>query len=56
MSLSIIIIIYTCACVGLNVVEVAHDNWKNYVVNDLKLINSYDTWHGKVIENILSAT
>ncbi len=35
---------------GLKVVEVAHDNCssvKNYVVQDLNLINSYDTWHGK---------
>ena len=35
---------------GLNVVEVAHDNCpsvKSYIVNDLKLINSYDTWHGE---------
>jgi hypothetical protein len=34
---------------GLNVVEVAHDNCvpvKNYIVNQLNLINSYDTWHG----------
>ena len=37
---------------GLNVVEVAHDNSpsvKSYIVQDLGLINSYDTWHGKSI-------
>ena len=36
---------------GLNVVEVAHDNCssvKNYITKDLNLINSYDTWHGKL--------
>lgn len=34
---------------GLNVVEVAHDfqqQIRRYVVEDLKLVNSYDTWHG----------
>ena len=34
---------------GLNIVEVAHDfqqQIKNYVTNDLHLVNSYDTWHG----------
>ena len=34
---------------GLNVTEVAHDNHaavRNFVVNDLMLMNSYDTWHG----------
>ncbi len=39
--------------VGLNIVdivEVAHDNQpvvKNYVTDELNLLNSYDTWHGK---------
>ena len=36
-------------CPGLNVVEVAHDfqqQIRRYVVDDLKLLNSYDTWHG----------
>ena len=35
---------------GLKVVEVAHDiqlQVAHYVTKDLKLINSYDTWHGK---------
>ena len=35
---------------GLKVVEVAHDyqpQVQKYVVDELKLINSYDTWHGK---------
>ena len=34
---------------GLNVVEVAHDMQLavgRYVKNDLKLLNSFDTWHG----------
>ena len=34
---------------GLNVVEVAHDmqlTVGHYVKNDLKLLNSFDTWHG----------
>ena len=33
------------------VVEVAHDHQTQvmkYITDDLKLINSYDTWHGKV--------
>ena len=33
----------------LNVVEVVHDHQvqvKNYITEDLKLLNSYDTWHG----------
>ena len=36
--------------VGLNVVEIAHDyqaQVQKYIVNELGLINSYDTWHGK---------
>ena len=39
-----------CRVSGLNVVEVAHDNSTSvisYVVKDLKLRNSYDTWHGE---------
>lgn len=39
-----------CRVSGLNVVEVAHDNCtsvRSYVVNDLKLRNSDDTWHGE---------
>ena len=37
-------------CIGLNVVEVAHDNSpsvKMYITQDLNLVNSYDTWHGR---------
>ena len=37
-------------CKGLNITEVAHDNSalvKYYIVEDLQLKNSYDTWHGK---------
>ena len=33
-------------------VEVAHDfqlQIKNYIANDLRLVNSYDTWHGKCL-------
>ena len=36
--------------VGLNVVEVAHDYQpavKKYIVDDLGMVNSFDTWHGK---------
>ena len=38
---------YFVVCVGLNVVEVKHDNQpvvKKYVADDL---NSYNTWNGK---------
>ena len=33
------------------VAEVAHDHKKQvmkYITGDVKLINSYDTWHGKL--------
>ena len=36
-------------CSGLRVVEVAHDKQlqvSKFVKNDLKLLNSFDTWHG----------
>ena len=36
-------------CLGLNVVEVAHDmqlQVSRYIKQDLKLLNSFDTWHG----------
>ena len=36
-------------CSGLRVVEVAHDmqlQVSKFVKNDLKLLNSFDTWHG----------
>ena len=36
-------------CVGLNIVEVAHDMHHpvaRYVKQELKLLNSFDTWHG----------
>ncbi len=42
-----IVCVYFVVCVGLNVVEVKHDNQpvvKKYVADDL---NSYDTWNGK---------
>ena len=38
---------------GLKIVEVAHDNAtsvKKYITEDLRLLNSYDTWHGEVID------
>ena len=37
--------------VGLNVVEVAHDcqpSVKKYIVDDSGMVNSFDTWHGKI--------
>ena len=37
---------------GLNVVEVAHDfqqQIKRYIVEDLKMLNSFDTWHGELL-------
>ena len=39
---------------GLNVVEVAHDmqhQVSRYVSSDLRLTNSFDTWHGKLCCN-----
>ena len=35
---------------GLDVREVAHDyatSVSDYITSDLKLLNSYDTWHGE---------
>ena len=47
------IVHYSCHSLsGLNVIEVAHDNSpsvKSYIVQNLGLINSCDTWHGKSI-------
>lgn len=40
----------SCFATGLHVTEVAHDYQSqvtNYVSDDLKLMYSYDTWHGK---------
>ena len=48
--MSFLFILYMYFVVGLNIVEVAHDNQpvvKKYVTDELKLLNSYDTWHGK---------
>ena len=42
--------------IGLNVVEVAHDSApsvKAYIVQELNLINSYDTWHGKNLKEYM---
>lgn len=36
---------------GLKIVEVAHDmqlQVSRYIKQDLKLLNSFDTWHGMV--------
>ena len=51
---------YTCyvhslcsVCViGLNITEVAHDcqaQVKKYIIDDLGMVNSFDTWHGNSI-------
>lgn len=37
--------------IGLKIVEVAHDNCstvKNAIEKDFHMINSFDTWHGKL--------
>ena len=39
--------------------EVAHDHAtsvKNYITEDLHLLNSYDTWHGEVTDFLLLLT
>ena len=44
------IIVIFVFILDLKVVEVAHDHQiqvMKYVTEDLQLINSYDTWHGK---------
>ena len=49
MHYTCIVHIYPCT-LGINIVEVAHDyqvQVQKYVTNDLKLLNSYDTWHGE---------
>ncbi len=51
MAIACIVFIYNNYHVsGLNIVEVAHDNQvvvSQFVVKDLQVLNSYDTWHGK---------
>ena len=45
---------YFVVNVGLRVIEVAHDIQSQvgkYVSTDLRLVNSYDTWHGKGLRN-----
>ena len=40
------------ATAGLNITEVAHDiqlQVTRYVKEDMGMVNSYDTWHGKRI-------
>ena len=42
---------YDQICLGLNIVEVAHDmqqQVKRFITADMKLVNSYDTWHGMI--------
>ena len=56
MSISYYCIVYTHTCmynniIGLKVTEVAHDiqaQVSKYVIGTLRLVNSYDTWHGTV--------
>ena len=43
----------------LKIVEVAHDHAtsvKNYITEDLRLLNSYDTWHGEVTDLLMLLT
>ena len=49
---------YVYYCIGLEVLEVAHDmqpQVSKYVTDELGLINSYDTWHGKSRSNVMLA-
>ena len=49
---------YMYLCVfheGLNITEVAHDyntQLKTYITQELKLVNSFDTWHGMCISAV----
>ena len=39
-------------CIGLNVTEEAHDiqqQMSSFIISDLSLVTSYDTWHGTCI-------
>ena len=43
---------YDQICLGLNIVEVAHDmqqHVKRFLTADMKLVYSYDTWHGMIL-------
>ena len=43
--------------IGLNIKEVAHDyatSVSDYIISELQLLNSYDTWHGKIFEMYLN--
>ena len=45
------IITFICVYLDLKIVEVAHDNEtrvKGYITEDLRLLNSYVTWHGNL--------
>ena len=47
----VIINVVCCQYTGLKVVEVAHDyqpTVQKYMVDELKLLNLYDMWHGKI--------
>ena len=50
--------LYMYLCVfheGLNITEVAHDyntQLKTYITQELKLVNSFDTWHGMCISAV----
>ena len=50
-AITIIIILwldflYICL-IGLQVVEVTHNIISGYITKTLKLVNSFDTWHGE---------
>ncbi len=47
---------YKLFYIGLNIVEVAHDiqaQVASYVKKELGVVNSYDTWHGIIANQIL---
>ncbi len=49
LSLYVHVYVYVYAHVGLNITEVAHDyhtQLRTYITQELKLLNSFDTWHG----------
>ena len=44
--------IFLCSYIGLDVREIAHDvqsQVSHYVTSELKLQNTFDTWHGKIL-------
>ena len=47
---------YYLKLIGLKIVEVAHDFQQQvtkFITNEMKLENSYDTWHGKYSTKVL---